>query len=110
MYFKIYKESVGVFRFEFETVHGSFLFKGIGAFRSVDHCMKGITYFKSQSMYDSFFSRETDSGDNPYFLLVDQAGKRLGIRDIYSSFTLMEQDINDLKNQIYAAPVEVILE
>ena len=61
-------------------------------------------------MYDSFFSRETDSGDNPYFLLVDQAGKRLGIRDIYSSFTLMEQDINDLKNQIYAAPVEVILE
>ncbi|UAB84149.1 hypothetical protein INR75_18605 [Zunongwangia sp. SCSIO 43204] len=106
MYFKIYKQEDGFFRFEYKSDHGDFLFQGLGVFRSLDHCKKGIDYFKNESMYESFFSRETDSEGNPFFLMLDQTAKKLGISDIYSSFTLMERDIDVLKAQIYASPID----
>lgn len=106
MYFKICKQEDGFFRFEYKSVHDDFLFQGLGVFRSLEHCKKGITYLKNESMYENFFSRETDSEGNPFFLMIDQTGKKLGVSDNYSSFTSMERDIEELKEQIYASPID----
>jgi uncharacterized protein YegP (UPF0339 family) len=66
----------------------------------------GVTSVMTNALLDQRFERKTSSRDEPYFVLKAANGEPIGVSEMYSSSSAMENGIESVKHHAPEARVE----
>ncbi|MFI2743485.1 DUF1508 domain-containing protein [Zhouia sp. PK063] len=92
----IRQEASNLFQFNLETEEEEILLNG-NDYKTLALCKKAIAQLKTHAFDDELFVRNNDDIEGPSFKIISTTGKILATSKTYSSFTLMEQEIEILK-------------
>lgn len=103
--FEIKKDKSGQFRFNLKASNGQVILSS-EAYSTKKACENGIASVRTNSQEDGRYDRNTAKDGSPYFSLKALNGQIIGVSEMYSSSSAMENGIASVKSNAPDASIE----
>jgi uncharacterized protein len=107
--FELKKTKSGKFNFNLKAANGQVILTS-ELYEAKSSALDGIESVKKNAAVDTRFERKTSSKNEPYFTLKAGNGQVIGMSEMYSSTSSMENGINSVKTNAPGAGVEDLTE
>ena len=104
-YFTKFRDKAGQFRFNLKAANHEIILQSEG-YISSQSCDTGIASVRTNSPYDSRYSRLTSKIGEPYFVLKASQGEPIGSSEMYSSAQKRDEGIEAVKRNAPTAEVK----
>jgi uncharacterized protein YegP (UPF0339 family) len=103
--FEIKRAKDGQFYFNLKARNGEIILTS-ETYTTKASAQKGVASVMTNALLDQRFERKTSRRDEPYFVLKAANGEPIGVSEMYSSHSAMENGIESVKHNAPEARVE----
>jgi uncharacterized protein YegP (UPF0339 family) len=103
--FEIKRAKDGQFYFNLKARNGEIILTS-ETYTTKANAHNGVASVMTNALLDQRFERKTSRRDEPYFVLKASNGEPIGVSEMYSSTSAMENGIESVKNNAPEARVE----
>lgn len=94
--YEMYKDNAGEFRFRLKAGNGERILASEG-YKAKTGCQNGISSVQANCTNLSRYDRRTSSSGQPYFVLKAGNGEIIGVSELYSATSAMENGIRSVQ-------------
>lgn len=105
--FEIKRAKDGQFYFNLKARNGEIILTS-EMYTAKANAQKGVASVMTNALLDERFERKTSRRDEPYFVLKAANGEPIGVSEMYSSRSAMENGVESVKRHATEARVEDI--